>query len=166
MSKAEPRFDRDLKYGVQGELQINDFLEWVASGNAQVETKRKRYLDHKLYVETDSDPGRRGYYTPSGINVTTAALWCFVIGDTGCHVAIPTELLRQMLTDPSSRPVEEEDGGVPTRGMLIDFCVLLYRQKQRGDQARHATAAASATPRPADPAPALTARDIPWKGRS
>jgi hypothetical protein len=131
VSKAEPRFDRDLAYGVQGELQINTFLEWVASGNARVETKRKSYLDHKLYVETEADPGATGCYRPSGINVTTAAVWCFVIGDTGIHVAVPTDLLRQMLDDPSSRPRQQTRGSVPTRGVVIDFCVLLYRQKQR-----------------------------------
>ena len=121
IAKAEPRFDRDLAYGRQGELQINEFYEWIANGDGRVETKKKRYLDHKLYIETEKDPDGTGIYRPGGINETAADVWCFVIGDTGIHVAIPTPLLREALADPSSRPVEERDGSCPTRGYLIDF---------------------------------------------
>jgi len=127
--RSEPRFDLDLPYGKQGELQIAEFFEWIADGNGRVEVKHKRYLDHRLYVETHCDKGRRGVFQPSGINVTTAHMWAFVIGDTGVHVAIPTELLRRMVSDDSSRLVEERDGDCTTRGVLIDFCVLLYRLK-------------------------------------
>lgn len=130
-NRNEPRFDLDLPYGKQGELQISEFLDWIATGNGRVEVKRKRYLDHRLYVETHCDKGRTGTYRPSGITTTTAHVWVFVIGDTGIHVAIPIDLLRFMLSDPSSRPREERDGDCPTRGMLIDFCVVLYRLKCR-----------------------------------
>lgn len=127
--RNEPRFDLDLPYGKQAELQIAEFLEWIADGNGRVEVKHKRYLDHKLYIETHCDKGRTGCYQPSGINVTVADVWVFVIADTGVHVAIPTDLLRLMVTDTHSRPAAETDGTCPTRGMLIDFCVLLYRLK-------------------------------------
>jgi len=79
-TKPEPRFDIDFAYGRQGELQIGDFLQWVANGDARVEVKRKRYLDHKLYVETACDRGRTGCFEPSGITVTTAEVWVFCIG--------------------------------------------------------------------------------------
>jgi hypothetical protein len=133
--RNEPRFDLDLPYGKQAELQIAEFLDWIADGNGRVEVKHKRYLDHVLYIETHCDKGRTGCYQPSGINVTTAQLWVFVIADTGVHIAIPTELLRIMVADSSSRPVEERDGSCPTRGVLIDFCVLLWTLKRQ--RARH-----------------------------
>jgi hypothetical protein len=72
--KAEPRFDLDYAYGRQGELQIGEFLEWIANGNGQVEVKRKRFLDLDFYVETHCDKGRKGNYQPSGISVTTAKM--------------------------------------------------------------------------------------------
>lgn len=131
VSKAEPRFDLDLKYGQQGERQIAEFLDWIVSENPHVEVKRKRYLDHRIYVETHCDRGRTGHYVPSGINGTSAAVWVFVLGDTGIHIAVPTELLRGVLDDPSTQDREETDGACPTRGKLVDFCVLLYRLKQR-----------------------------------
>lgn len=126
--KAEPRFDLDLAYGRQAELQIRDFLDWVAAGNGRVEVKRKRYLDHRFYVETHCDYAARGEYRPSGINATTAVVWAFVIGDTGIHVAIPTEILKAAVGQ--GRDVEERDGTCPTRGKLIDFAALLWRLRQ------------------------------------
>lgn len=130
-SKAEPRFDLDCSYGKQGELQIAEFLDWIARGNGRVEVKRKRLLDLEFYVETACDKGRRGNYTPSGINVTTAHAWAFVIADTGIAIIVPTEVLREMLDDPSARDRAERDGSCPTKGRLINLGALLYRQKRK-----------------------------------
>lgn len=162
ISKAEPRFDLDLKYGRQGELQIADFLEWIANGDGRVEVKRKRYLDHKIYVETHCDKGRTGVYEPSGINATTALLWTFVFDDTGIHVAIPTELLKEAIDDASSVDKEERDGSCPTRGKLVDFCVLLFRlrQKRQGKKAAAPTVAQASSAPAFDPA-SITVADIP-----
>jgi hypothetical protein len=95
VTKAEPRFDIDVKRGRQGELQIGEFLDWIASRNGRVEVKTKSYCDLELYIEQEKDPGCTGRYVPGGINETTADLWCIVIEGTGIHVAIPTDLLRQ-----------------------------------------------------------------------
>jgi hypothetical protein len=133
-SKAEPRWDRDLKYGGQGELLVDDFLTQIANGNGRVETKRKSYLDHRIYVETHCDKGRTGHYEPSGIMTSQADLWCFVIADTGIHIAVPADLLREMLDDSSTRDRQERDGNCPTKGKLIDFCVLLYRLKKKKER--------------------------------
>lgn len=129
--KHEPKFDIDLVYGRQGELQIGQFLEWVAQGDGHVEVKTKRYLDHKIYVETHHDPGRTETFTLSGISTTAAEMWVYVVAETGIHMAIPTALLREMLVDSSSRDRSEDHGSCPTKGRLVDFCVLLFRQKQK-----------------------------------
>jgi hypothetical protein len=129
--KAEPRFDIDVEYGRQGELQIGEFLDWIAAGNGRVEVKRKSYLDLVFYVETHCDKGRRGEYVPSGISITTAPAWVFVIGDLGLSVIFPTDLLREMIDDPSTKDREESDGSCPTRGKLVALAVCLYRYRQR-----------------------------------
>jgi hypothetical protein len=151
---AEPRFDIDATYGGQGELQIADYLTWLAAGNGRIEVKRKRYLDLNFYVETHCDKGRRGCFQPSGISVSTAAAWAFVIGDTGISLIIPTDELRAMLTDSSSQDREERDGSCPTRGKLVSLNVLLYRR--RSPQRPAAPAA------PSVPTAPLTAADIQW----
>jgi hypothetical protein len=126
----EPCWDRDYAYGRQGELQINSFLEWIASGNGRVETKRKSWIDFCVYVETHCDYGRRGY-EPSGISVTKAEAWAFVIGDTGLAVVVPTELLREALQDRSSVDKEETHGSHPTKGRLVNLVVILRRLAER-----------------------------------
>jgi hypothetical protein len=152
--RAEPRFDIDYSYGRQGELQIGEFLEWIAKGNGQVEVKRKRYCDLYFYVETHCDKGRTGEYKPSGISVSTAKAWAFVIDDVGVSVVFSAELLHTMLDDPSTRDREEPHGSCPTKGKLINLAALLYREKQRRKQAQAAApvvAAVPVNPAPVDP---------------
>ena len=53
--RGEPRWDRDYTYGRRGELQVNNYLDWIACGNGRVETKRKSYIDLELYIELECD---------------------------------------------------------------------------------------------------------------
>lgn len=131
MSRAEPRFDLDLRYGQEAETRIRELLDWVVADNGQCEVKRKRFIDLSFYVETHCDRGRTGIFQPSGINTTTSAMWFFVIEDTGIHVAFPTMLLRELALCSSSQDKEEQDGSCPTRGKLINLAVALHRYRQR-----------------------------------
>ena len=150
--KAEPRFDIDATYGGQGELQIADYLTWLANGYGRIEVKRKRYLDLNFYVETHCDKGRKGLYQPSGISVSTATAWAFVIGDTGIALIIPADELRSMLDDPSSQDKQEVDGSCPTKGKLVSLNVLLYRRRGKKVQPKAQ----------AQKQQMLTSADIPW----
>lgn len=136
--RAEPRFDIDAAYGRQGELQLADYLTWLADGNGRIEVKRKSRLDLHFYVETSCDKGRKGRYTPSGITTTAAHAWAFVFGETGMTFILPTDLLREMLDHPSTRDCAETDGSCPTRGRLVSLNVTLYflEQRRRGRDSR------------------------------
>ena len=123
MSKAEPRFDIDFKYGRQGELLVAEYLDWIAAGNGRVEVKRKRYLDMNFYVEQECDKGRTGTYTPSGINVTDADMWVYVIGNTGIALCIPTPVLREAIKH--GYPKEAQEGSCPTKGTLVHMGAIL-----------------------------------------
>lgn len=156
-TKPEPRFDIDYAYGRQAELQIGDLLQWIASGNGRVEVKRKRILDLDFYVETHCDKGRTGHYTPSGISVTEAHVWAFVLGETGMSVLIPTEDLHAVLDDPSVQDKEQPRGAYPTKGKLVNIAVLLYRYQQR-----HAKPETVPEQKPVGEKSAITAADIDW----
>lgn len=125
MTVAEPRWDRDLAYGQQGELQVDEYLKWIAKGNGRVETKRKRLYDLEFYVEQQCDKGRRGQYQPSGINVSEADVWAFVVADSGVAFIIPSRILRASLQHKSVRPKEEKDGSCPTKGTLVHLMAML-----------------------------------------
>ena len=122
---AEPRWDRDLAYGQQGELYWDDIFAWFARGNGRREDKRKRRLDLYFYVETECDKGRTGRYEPSGISVSEADIWTYLIGETGLGVVIPTRLLKEAVRHPTARRVEERDGSCPTRGLLVHLAAML-----------------------------------------
>lgn len=132
MNRAEPRFDIDLPYGKQGELQLETYLEWVAARNGRAEVKRKRIIDLEFYIEQFCDKGRRGQYEPSGINVTETELFAFVIADTGIAVCFPSALVRAAVDHPSARDKECVDGDCPTRGKLIHFAAFLSTAKRLG----------------------------------
>lgn len=132
MNRAEPAFDIDLAYGKQGELLIGDFLKGVANGDGRVEVKRKRRIDFEFYVETHCDKGRKGIYQPSGINVTKAEAWAFVVANTNICLFLPTETLKQFLSHRSVKSKEEKEGACPTKGKLVNLVQLfaeLDRQK-------------------------------------
>jgi hypothetical protein len=161
--KAEPRFDIDLQYGRQGELQIADYLTWLSDGNGRIEVKRKRYLDLNFYVETHADKGRTGIYRPSGISVTTADAWAFVIAETGIALIVPTDDLRAVLDAPGTLDCEEKDGSCPTRGRLVNLGAILYRLKQRiGEQPAAKLKPTAAAPSSESATGEFTYRDISW----
>ena len=93
--------------------------------------KRKRICDLEFYIEQQCDYGGRGVFVDSGITVTTAHVWAIVIDDAEITVMVPTDLIRQMLDDPTSRRVQCRISDNPTKGTLINFGTLLYRYKTK-----------------------------------
>lgn len=121
----EPRFDHDYPYGRQGEFLVDDVMAWLAAGQAQIETKRKRRVDLRLYVECYQNPRRCGTWKPSGINVSTAEYWAYVVADTGCVLFIPRHLLLDAIDHQLGREAQETDGDNPTAGRLIHLGQIL-----------------------------------------
>ena len=69
----QPNWRKDLEFGHRGENLISDFLDDVSSGSFEV--KSDRYRNGRMVVETQQDPGARGTWVNSGINVTKAKWW-------------------------------------------------------------------------------------------
>ena len=123
--RPEPRFDIDFSYGNVGERLRETHYAWIMDGSGKVEVKRNRYLDLHLYVEQSCNKGRGGCYEPSGINVTEAEVWDYVIADTGICLSIPTRTLRRAMNGLGAQAAEEEDGDNPTRGKLVALQTIL-----------------------------------------
>ena len=90
----EPRFDLDRDYGEDGEDTVRRVLGLSGS---RIEVKRKRREDDQFFLELRHAPGRRGDWQASGLNVTAAEYWAFLVGDTGVIVLAPTALLRLLV---------------------------------------------------------------------
>lgn len=125
MTIAEPRFDHDYRYGRQGEFLVSGTIAALRDGQVQIEDKRKRRSDNQFYIELEHDPGRTGIYRPSGLSVSEAEMWAFVVSDTGCVVFVPTTRLKEAIQRGWGKDVEETDGSCPTRGRLLSFNQLI-----------------------------------------
>jgi hypothetical protein len=70
-------FDLDFRYGVEGETLVKDLL----SGGRTVEVKRDRkwHATNNLYIEVECWYQRSQSWEPSGLMVTKAEYWAFVL---------------------------------------------------------------------------------------
>ena len=73
-------WDIDLRYGQQGEIYVNNLL---ASPIETVECKRDRRWREtgNLFIETHCYSSQVGTWYESGINITRATHWAFILDD-------------------------------------------------------------------------------------
>ena len=122
-------FDLDRRYGEAGELETLGILK----PGSTYEVKHKTFVDDLFYVEYEQLPHHSveaGIYKPSGIAISTADYWAFVIADTGVVVIVPRERLQavaRLSYKIPDRRKETNDSDNPTRGVLVAFKELLKR---------------------------------------
>jgi len=112
-------FDVDLAHGVAAEVLMRELL----FGIRRIEVKREDRAPKfgTLYIETEHDPGARGLYRPSGLSITTADYWAFVMG--AFVLMAPTVWLREQ--QKACRPVQQPNGSCPTRGFRLPLARLI-----------------------------------------
>jgi hypothetical protein len=119
-----PEFDHDYEYGHQGELVVDGLIAALKRGDVRIEDKHKSPPDANFYIEEMQDPGRRGNWKPSGVRVTTADYWAYVVADTGVIVWVPVARLLAAC-DRNVRPLTAPcRGDNPTRGRVVHFELL------------------------------------------
>jgi hypothetical protein len=118
-------FDLDYKRGAQGELLMLNVAEMLAEGKGTIEVKTDyRFLEPKkqrFYVERECR-GRDGRWRPSGLAVSRATFWAFVLGEYPAIFFVATDWLRRAtdLAAADERNHKECDYGEnPTRGVLV-----------------------------------------------
>ena len=86
-------FDLDFGYGRQGETLVEELL----TGGKTVEVKRdRRWVETgNLYIETGCYFTKIDDWAPSGLFVTEAAYWAFVIQES--IFIVPTETLKEVV---------------------------------------------------------------------
>lgn len=123
----QPNWDVDLAYGQQAELFVCDIAEALSCGQVEVKRDAQALKTGNLYVEYECRKAT-GHWEKSGIAVSDAQLWAFVLDDTCVTLIFPTELLRAIVRDLWKRrapggqhPFRAEltRGSHPTRGVLL-----------------------------------------------
>ena len=123
----EPSFDIDLKLGQQGELYVAEILASIETGNGEVEVKtdEKALTTGNVYVEYECK--KFGGWQKSGISITGARFWAFVIGGD-VVVFVPVERLkataRRLFHQSSYFQKECSRGSHPTKGVVIPLRTL------------------------------------------
>ncbi len=130
-SNSDSRYDVSWRYGVTegGEALVRHVCGQVDDDHVWIEVKRKRRNDGKFYVELEHDPGRRGRFIPSGLSVTHADIWAFVIEDTANMHWTSTTVLKTAIERNYGFPAKETDGSCPTRGRLLSVFDLIGATK-------------------------------------
>lgn len=83
-------FDLDFSYGREGEQLVEELL----TGGKTIEVKRDRkwWSTNNLYVEVECWYMKSQSWEPSGVMVTKAAYWAFVL--EGSVLMVPTDNVR------------------------------------------------------------------------
>jgi len=81
-------FDLDFGYGRKGEQLVEDLL----TGGRTIEVKRDRkwWKTNNLYIEVECFFRKSMSWEPSGLNVTEADYWAFVLEKTVVMITTPT----------------------------------------------------------------------------
>ena len=127
----QPDWDIDLRNGQRGEQLVAGFLEGFHSGTVEVKNDLRAIETGNFYIEYECRTAAG--WTDSGIRTSKAQYWALVIGET-VVLGIPTPILRRIVrravefkTTTGAHPflVEEKDGSHPTRGVRLEFNLLL-----------------------------------------
>lgn len=70
-------FDLDFRFGQEGESLVNQLL--TEGGTVEVKRDRKWWSTNNLYIEVECWYQRTQSWEPSGVMVTKAAYWAFVL---------------------------------------------------------------------------------------
>ena len=122
MTTKNSDFDIDLRFGKEGENTVANLLSIET-----VEVKRdKRWKETgNLYIETDCWYNASQSWKPSGLSVSKATHYAFVL--EGMVVIIPTEDL-ETITYEKGRPIECKIEPNPSKGYLIKLSHIIEHQ--------------------------------------
>ena len=115
----DSNWDLDLRAGLSGESKVADLL---SLDTVEVKTDRRWWETGNVYIETECWYQSSQSWEPSGIRVTKATHWAFVLEDT--VLIVPTERLRENVWT-NGRPIECNIPPNPSRGYLITPVALL-----------------------------------------
>lgn len=123
----EPRFDIDIERGRQGEMFVLGILEALKEGGSRVEVKRDDRSQETGNIYVEYQCRRRDGWAASGIAVSEAQIWVFVLCLGDLAVCVSTERLKQLarVAYRRGRVAEETDGSHPTKGVLIRLTDLV-----------------------------------------
>jgi hypothetical protein len=115
----DSNWDLDLRAGLSGESKVADLL---SLDTVEVKTDRRWYETGNIYIETECWYKASQTWEPSGIRVSKATHWAYVLEDS--VIIVPTYRLREALWE-TAKPITCNIPPNPSRGYLITPGALL-----------------------------------------
>lgn len=115
----DSNWDLDYRDGILGEKKIADLL---SMDTVEVKTDRRWKYTGNLYIETECYYKTTDTWEKSGIMVSKATHWAFVLEDS--VLIVPTYRLREAIYD-NPRPITCNIPPNPSRGTLITAGALI-----------------------------------------
>ena len=115
----DSNWDLDYRDGILGEKRIADLL---SMDTIEVKTDRRWQDTGNLYIETECYYQTTDTWEKSGISVSKATHWAFVLEDS--VLIVPTFRLREAIHD-NHRPITCYIPPNPSRGTLITAGTLI-----------------------------------------
>lgn len=112
-------WDLDFRDGMVGESKVADLLHL---DTVEVKTDRRWVETGNLYIETECYYQNDDAWKPSGIRVSEATHWGFVLEDS--VLIIPLHRLKEIIWE-SGRPITCNIPPNPSRGYLITPAQLM-----------------------------------------
>lgn len=139
MSAYEPRWDRDLERGKQGEMFAHRIATMSRDGSGTVEVKTDAWWikTQRFYVELEC--WRHGVWSPSGLATTEALYWTFVAGKHEVEMTLATAHLRRAVAfarerHPDNSKAECNSGSHPTRGVYVYLYDIAHTRDEGLDE--------------------------------
>lgn len=109
----DSNWDLDYRAGLEGESKVADLLHL---DTVEVKTDKRWVETGNLYIETECYYQNEDAWKPSGIRVSQATHWGFVLEDS--VLIIPLHRLKEIVWE-SGRPITCNIPPNPSRGYLI-----------------------------------------------
>lgn len=117
-------WDLDLRAGETGESRVADLL---SLDTVEVKTDRRWYETGNIYIETECFYQASQSWEPSGIRVSKATHWAFLLEDS--VLIVPLHRLKEAVWE-IGRPTTCDIPPNPSRGYLITPAQILGHIKQ------------------------------------
>jgi hypothetical protein len=109
----DSNWDLDYRAGLEGESKVADLLHM---DTIEVKTDKRWVETGNLYIETECWYVNDDAWKPSGIRVSQATHWAFVLEDS--VLIVPLHRLKEIIWE-SGRPITCNIPPNPSRGYLI-----------------------------------------------
>ena len=109
----DSNWDLDYRAGLEGESRVADLLH---IDTVEVKTDKRWVETGNLYIETECYYQNEDVWKPSGIRVSQATHWGFVLEDS--VLIVPLHRLKEIVWE-SGRPITCNIPPNPSRGYLI-----------------------------------------------